>query len=85
MISRNELRLIRISAVLWPAFLATIVLEGLLFSAFDPATLRWTDAWGDPLSPLTVYSVAFFVIWALVAGAVALAGALVQPVDTAHA
>ena len=81
MISRSELRLIRISAVLWPAFLATIVLEGLLFSAFDPATLRWTDSLGDPLSPLTVYSLAFLAIWAAVSVAVALARSLPLPTE----
>lgn len=72
-------RTIRLLAVLWPAFLATIVVEGLVFSMFDPSTLRWTDSLGDPLSPLAVYSLAFLAIWAVIAGAVALAGAFIQP------
>ncbi|MFT3818760.1 MAG: hypothetical protein QM750_14160 [Rubrivivax sp.] len=72
-------RTIRILAVLWPAFLATIVIEGLVFSMFDPSALRWTDGLGETLSPLAVYTLAFVVIWAAIAGAVALAGSFALP------
>ncbi len=72
-------RAIRILAVLWPAFLATIVVEGLVFSMFDPSALRWTGALGEALSPLAVYTLVFLVIWAAIAGAVALAGSFVIP------
>ena len=77
-------RTIRILAVLWPAFLATIVIEGLVFSMFDPSALRWTDGLGDALSPLAVYTLAFLVIWAAIAGAVALAGSFILPSAPRH-
>lgn len=56
--------------IIWPAFLVAGVLELLVFSVVDPADL-------DSLSNLmwsrnAYYSVAFFVFWAVVAGASAL-------------
>jgi hypothetical protein len=64
---------VRLMSVLWPAFLLSIVLEGLLFTLFDPTAMRWSDSLGEALSPLAVYSVGFFVIWACISAAVALA------------
>lgn len=81
MTSSTQARAVRWLSVLWPAFMASIVIEGLVFSLFDPATIRWTDSLGDPLSPLTVYSLAFLAIWAAVAVAVALARSLPVPTD----
>lgn len=78
MSDRNKARAIRVAAVLWPAFLGSIVLEGLLFTLFDPIAMRWTDSLGDPLSPLAVYSLGFLVIWACMTLAVALAIAQVR-------
>jgi predicted metal-binding membrane protein len=74
-----QARVVRILAVLWPAFMVTIVLEGLVFSLFDPAAIRWTDSLGEPLSPLTVYSGGFLVIWALVSLAAGVARAFPAP------
>ena len=72
-------RTIRILAVLWPAFLATIVIEGLVFSMFEPSATRWSDGFGDALSPLAIYTLVFLAIWAAIAGAVALAGSFMVP------
>lgn len=83
MTSSTQARTVRWLSVLWPAFMASIVIEGLVFSLFDPATVRWTDDLGDPLSPLTIYSLAFLAIWAAVAVAVALARSLPLPADEA--
>jgi hypothetical protein len=79
MSSQTQARLVRLMSVLWPAFMASIVLEGLVFSAFDPLSLRWTDAMGEPLSPLAVYTLGFLVIWAAVSAAVALARSFPEP------
>ena len=81
MSSASQARTVRWLSVLWPAFMASIVIEGLVFSLFDPATIRWTDAYGDPLAPLTVYSLAFLAIWAAVSVAVALARSLPVPTE----
>lgn len=57
------------SAVLWPAFLAAVLLELALFALVDPASLRWM---GDPVletEPVAVYTLAFFAFWAACAGA----------------
>jgi hypothetical protein len=79
MSSSLQTRVIRWLAVLWPAFLVSIPLVGLVFTAFDPAALRWSDSLGDPLSPLAVYSLGFLVIWALVSVAVAVARQFPEP------
>lgn len=44
-------RVVRVLSVLWPAFMVSIVLEGLLFTLFEPVAMRWSDSLGDPLSP----------------------------------
>lgn len=79
MSSSTQARAVRVLSVLWPAFMVSIVLEGLLFTVFDPLSLRWTDSMGEPYSALTVYSLGFLVIWALMSAAVALARAFPQP------
>lgn len=81
MTSSTQARAVRWMSVLWPAFMASIVIEGLVFSLFDPATIRWSDSHGDPLSPLAVYSLAFLAIWATVSVAVALARCMPVPPD----
>ena len=58
--------------VAWPAFLAACILEALVFALIDPLELTWGQAhlgW----SRQTVYTLAFFVFWAVVAMASALA------------
>lgn len=74
-----QARWVRCLSVLWPAFMGAIVLEGLVFSAFDPMSLRWTDALGEPLAPLAVYTLGFLLIWAAVSAAVAMARCLPDP------
>ena len=59
--------------ILWPAFLMAGVFEVLLFAVIDPSDLHW---FGAPLelSRQAVYTLAFFVFWAvaLVASALTL-------------
>ncbi|MEI6734825.1 MAG: hypothetical protein WCK94_12680 [Comamonadaceae bacterium] len=54
----------RLMWVAWPAFLMAGVLEVLVFGMVDPQDLQW---FGHPLelSRQGVYSVAFFVFWAI--------------------
>lgn len=79
MSTSSQARAVRLLAVLWPAFMVSIVLEGLLFTLFDPLSMRWNDSLGEPLSPLAVYSLGFLVIWGCVSAAVALARAFPVP------
>lgn len=50
--------------VAWPAFLVAALLEGVVFAWVDPQQLQWL---GQPLnlSREAVYTLAFFVFWAL--------------------
>lgn len=58
--------------VAWPAFLAACILEALVFALIDPLELTWGQAhlgW----SRQTVYTLAFFVFWGVVAIAASVA------------
>jgi hypothetical protein len=54
----------RLMWVVWPAFLVAGILEMLVFAMVDPHDLHWA---GQPLemSRQGIYTVAFFVFWAL--------------------
>ncbi len=58
--------------VAWPAFLASCILEALVFALIDPLDLTWGQAqlgW----SRQAVYTLAFFVFWSVVAMAASMA------------
>ena len=57
--------------VLWPSFLAAGIGVGIIFTLVDPQELTIL---GQPLhgSPLAVYTLGFFVLWAICALASAL-------------
>lgn len=59
-------------AVLWPAFLAAAVLELVVFAWVDPEAMTALDG-ALGLSRTAVYSLAFFVFWAISAAAAAMA------------
>ena len=65
---------LRAMTVLWPAFLMAGVLEMLVFALVDPTQLRWFGGAPVELPPSAVYTLAFFVFWAVIA----IAGALTQ-------
>jgi hypothetical protein len=50
--------------ILWPSFLAACMLEMLVFVLIDPAELHWTHGI-DPWSSLGIYSIGFFLFWAV--------------------
>ena len=54
----------RIMWIAWPAFLVAGILEVLVFAMVDPQDLHW---FGQPvlLSRQAVYTVSFFVFWAV--------------------
>ena len=54
----------RLMWIIWPAFLMAGVLEMLVFAMVDPQDLQW---FGSPLewSRKAIYTVAFFVFWAI--------------------
>jgi hypothetical protein len=54
----------RVMWIVWPAFLLACLLEMLVFALVDPQDLHW---FGQPveLSRQAVYTLAFFVFWAL--------------------
>lgn len=57
--------------VLWPAFLVTVIAEGLMFSLIDPHELVVVGLHlGD--SRLAAYTIGFFVFWMLISAACAL-------------
>jgi hypothetical protein len=60
-------------SVLWSAFLMAAVLEMLVFALVDPESLRWFGGTSIELAPRAVYTLAFFVFWAVTAVGAALA------------
>ena len=68
-------------ALLWPSFLMAGVLETLVFAMVDPGQLHWFGGASVELSASAVYSLAFFVFWAVIAAA----GGLTQLLDLSAA
>jgi hypothetical protein len=56
----------RLAIVVWPAFLVAGVLEIAVFAFVDPSAVHAPDGRPLGLSDLAIYSLAFFVFWALV-------------------
>lgn len=66
--------------ILWPAFLVAGVIEMLLFASIEPGEVRWFGfllGW----EPVAIYSVAFLLLWLLVASAGALTVLLHQTAE----
>lgn len=59
----------------WPAFLAACVLELVVFAVVDPNDLHWG---GQPvaMSRQSIYTIGFFVFWAISIGSNALTALL---------
>ena len=58
------MRLQRLMWIAWPAFLVAGVMEMAVFALIDPADLQWMGS-SINWSREAVYTVAFFVFWAL--------------------
>jgi hypothetical protein len=63
----------RLMSILWSAFLMAAVLEMVVFALVDPESLRWFGGDALELSPRAVYTLAFFLFWAIAAVGGALA------------
>ena len=59
--------------VLWPGFVAAAVLELVVFALVDPELLHLPGGGALSLSRTAVYSLAFFVFWAVATAAAATA------------
>lgn len=75
----------RAATIAWPAFLGAGALEIAVFAFVDPATLSLPGGESLGLSATTVYSVAFFVFWAVAAAACALTWLLARGADEINA
>ena len=75
----------RAATIAWPAFLGAGALEIAVFAFVDPATLSLPGGEALELSATTVYSVAFFVFWAVAAAACALTWLLARGADEINA
>jgi hypothetical protein len=70
-------------SVLWAAFLMAAVLEMVVFALVEPESLRWFGGDALDLSPRAVYTVSFFVFWAVTAVGAGLALLLcTKPADS---
>jgi hypothetical protein len=54
----------RLSCIAWPSFIAAAIAEMVWFALFDPADVA---GGAHTLSRTTVYSIAFFAFWGLMA------------------
>lgn len=70
----------RTLTVLWPSFVMAGVLETLVFALVDPATLTWFGGPPVELPRQAVYTLSFFVFWAVIAAAGALTAMLAREV-----
>ena len=68
-------------AILWPAFLMAGVLEVLVFALVDPHQMRWLGASALDWPAAAIYTIAFFVFWAVTTVTAALALMLDLPAD----
>jgi hypothetical protein len=62
-------RVERVLLVLWPAFVMAGVLEALVFVVVDPQSLSWYGGPPLDLSRQAVYTITFFIFWAVIAAA----------------
>jgi hypothetical protein len=54
-----------------------IVLDGFVFSAFDPADIG-IDHWSETMSPLGLYTLGFLLFWSVIACASAMTAMLFE-------
>lgn len=72
----------RLLVALWPAFLMAGVLEMLVFAVLDPSEMRWFGGELVGWSPQAVYTVSFFIFWAVMSTATGLTALLLADART---
>lgn len=75
----------RVATIAWPAFLGAGVLEMAVFAFVDPATLSLPGGKALDLSATTVYSVTFFLFWAVTTASCALTRVLARGANEINA
>lgn len=73
----------RVLLVLWPAFVMAGVLEALVFVVVDPQGLTWFGGPPVELSRQAVYTLSFFIFWAVIAAAGGVSALLARRLDEA--
>ncbi|MEO7253116.1 MAG: hypothetical protein ABIZ64_02630 [Casimicrobium sp.] len=63
-----KLKAAMLGAVLWPAFVGAALGDAILFTLIDPAGLEWFGS-HENMSREGAYTVGFFLLWFLIAGA----------------
>jgi hypothetical protein len=71
----------RVLIILWPAFLMAGVLEMLVFALVNPSDLHGLGVEALGWSNQTIYTLAFFVFWAVIGAAGAMTWLLHQTED----
>lgn len=74
-------RALHIAQILWPAFIIAGILEMVVFAWVDPHAL---SLGGIQLGAQAVYTIAFFVFWALVAVSAELSHWMIKAADAAQ-
>jgi hypothetical protein len=69
--------------ILWPSFLAACLLEGLVFGMVDPGEVHWPGFFPQP-SRQGVYTLAFFLFWAISVACSGLVLWLAKPVPAVN-
>lgn len=76
-------RVQRVSAILWPSFLLSVVATGLFFSSFDPYEL-FSCQGEPPLSRTGAYTIGFFLFWLLTASSSFFTSYFLRPCELAN-
>ena len=63
-----KLKAAMVGAVLWPAFVGAALGDAILFTLIDPDGLAWFGT-HEMLSREGAYTIGFFLLWFLIAGA----------------
>ncbi|WP_308446465.1 hypothetical protein [Chitinimonas sp. BJYL2] len=58
--------------VLWPSFVMAGVMDALVFAVVDPSDLTWFGMQPMDLPRQAIYTMSFFVMWAVIAASSAL-------------
>lgn len=70
----------RVSAVLWPSFIAAGIANSLFFTFFEPQALLYAGGYPE-MSNTGVYSIGFFLFWLLTSISSGMTSYFVKPCD----
>ena len=70
----------RVSAVLWPSFIAAGIANSLFFTFFEPQALLYAGGYPE-MTNTGVYSIGFFLFWLLTSLSSGMTSYFVKPCD----